>query len=653
MKIAQVTRAAAAVLIAGLIAMASVSYFALNQLKVQGPIYQTIVKGKDLIADILPPPLYIVLPVLEVAQLMNNPEAIELHSKELKDARKEFDERLAYWSKQSLDASLTQALFKDAIEPGQRIWQLIEDEFMPALSRKDLVAAKNIQSRINETFLQHREKMKAAVALTNRLDDEAEQAAHSASTWWFVLQWGVSLAMIGVAIACGFGVVFYLLDPIEKLRQSMIDLASGNRDLEIFGIERDDEIGGMAQSVELFRLAAIEQVRSESAQEDLRTKERSRQQALERQVQELRNEITNVISSLEHQMNSMNKSANTLQVVVGETSVQARSAEDASNGAADNAQAVAAATEQLGASIREIASQAHKTSDIVSQTTDAARKTNQDVAVLVQAAQKIDSIVEIIKNVAEQTNLLALNATIEAARAGEAGKGFAVVATEVKNLAAQTAKATNEISAQINNVQESTAQTVESIRLIAGRIDDINGLTGGIAAAVEQQDAATREIAQNVTTAADRSKIAAASVAGVMGVAGQTKTEADQMSATATELAATSRRIKESFDRFVSAVANDISDRRRASRHPFERKVTVTTNGGRLETMTQDVSLTGLKVSTVHGLTPGSKVSVDYGDGVMQATVIWSNSSVTCLSFARPLSGLPTGHGTQSSRIAA
>jgi methyl-accepting chemotaxis protein len=397
----------------------------------------------------------------------------------------------------------------------------------------------------------------------------------------------------------------------------------------------------MAKTIELFRLSAIDRADLEQKQSLNRTKEIERQKRLDLVVAGFQKEIVGVIELLNTQTSSIQVASADLADVAARATENAQSATQASNGASENAQAVAAASEELGASIREIASQAHRTSDLVTQTTAVTRKSNEDVGKLDDAAQKIGSIVEFIKNVAEQTNLLALNATIEAARAGEAGRGFAVVATEVKNLAAQTAKATSDISSQIQSIQLSTKQTVGAIQQITGRVDEITSLTCGIAAAVEEQDAATREIAQNVTSAAMRSRTAAESVWEMQAGADKTRNEAAKMSKMSGALAEAARHISKTFERFLSDLASDLDERRKSVRHPFTAPVSILSGAGRFETTAQDVSLHGLRIALVPGLAPGAHVKLDFGMGAMGAKCIWSNSSAAGMAFDQPLEALP------------
>jgi methyl-accepting chemotaxis protein len=434
-----------------------------------------------------------------------------------------------------------------------------------------------------------------------------------------------------------------LLRPLQRVQNAMGRVALGDVDSAIEGAHRRDEIGAMARAVEVFRANAFERQNLERAAQVTRDQDARRVLNLEHSSSAFRNAISAVIATLNGEISSMRSAAEVLTGAANSVFNQAQTASQASSGAADNAQTVAAATEQLGASIREISARAQRASLVVAEAAEGATKTDRDVAGLSDAAQRIGAVVELIRSIAGQTNLLALNAMIEAARAGEAGKGFAVVASEVKSLATQTAKATQDIADQIFAVQESTNTAVESIRAIATRVGEIHGITTSIAVAVEQQEAATREIAQNVGQSADGSRLAATAVGGVSATADETKQQSQQLVTGSAQLTIAARDLSNSVDAFIKEIAADLEERRASERQRMARTVTITSRGRRHETQSVDVSLTGIKIKSAPYLAPGMSVGIDFGSGPLAATVVWAGDSGAGLKFNKALAQLPTG----------
>ncbi|MBY0364517.1 MAG: PilZ domain-containing protein, partial [Phreatobacter sp.] len=294
-----------------------------------------------------------------------------------------------------------------------------------------------------------------------------------------------------------------------------------------------------------------------------------------------------------------------------------------------------------GVSIREIAGQAHKASAIVSEVRQQALATNDDVNTLAEGAKSIGRVVELIRSIADQTNLLALNATIEAARAGEAGRGFAVVASEVKSLATQTARATDEIAAQIFAIQSSTDTAVGAIGAMARRIADISSLNAAIAAAVEEQDAATREIAQNVARAADGSQIVTANVEGVASSASDTTGEASRVMSTAQSLGEASDALANSVAGFLDSVNADLSERRRTSRTTLCEPGTIELKGRQLDVEVVDISREGARLDAVIDAAPGSALVLVLDGITAKGRVVWVNDGGTGIAFDTPLARLP------------
>lgn len=303
--------------------------------------------------------------------------------------------------------------------------------------------------------------------------------------------------------------------PMRSITRAINDLANGDKSAHAEGTTRKDEIGDLARAFEVFRanLEKAEALRQEQEAANLAQIERAN--AINLRIKKFEEEVEGNLTFVNEALEHLRQTANSMAEQSDHTTTQAANVAAATEQAATNVDTVASAAEQLAAAIDEITSQVTRSSQIAESGSTEADDASQIFAELANASDKIGEVVELIQSIAEQTNLLALNATIEAARAGDAGKGFAVVAAEVKNLANQTTRATEEIADQINGIQESTQGALGAIEHLSGRMKELNEVAGGIAAAVTEQDAATAEIARNVAEAASGTKEVAHNVSGL------------------------------------------------------------------------------------------------------------------------------------------
>ncbi|MCP3474812.1 methyl-accepting chemotaxis protein [Bradyrhizobium sp. CCGUVB1N3] len=380
----------------------------------------------------------------------------------------------------------------------------------------------------------------------------ARAGQQMSSAKWSLASNGAMMLVALAITAFGFILVNRRVSvPIRKLTQAMQRLAERDYAIELAGIERGDEIGEMSRAVSVFRenMIAGDRLAEEQAAEQGR-KER-RQLAVERLIGEFEKTVTESLHTLASASGELNATAHSMSSTAEQGSSKAASVASLSGDASSNVQTVAAATEELSASIAEISRQVAESSNIAGAAAAEADRTNGEVQALADAAQRIGDVVELITGIAEQTNLLALNATIEAARAGEAGRGFAVVAAEVKNLATQTAKATEEITGQVAAIQGATRSSVTAIQSIGTTIERVNEIAAAIAAAVEEQGAATREIARNVQQASQGTTEVSRHISGVSQAAGETGAAAGEVLDSAKMLGRLSDDLKREVDRFV------------------------------------------------------------------------------------------------------
>ncbi len=395
--------------------------------------------------------------------------------------------------------------------------------------------------------------------ITKMIDDAVAQSkqnlvalsAATASTVTFlnILMGCVVLAALVIAaLVTRFGIV----KPINHILAVIGEIQGGALTVTVPSTDRKDEVGTIAKSVEAFRLGLVEaeHLRSEAALQEQRSAEKVRNERLEI-ASTFEASMGALANAFAQSSNEVSEAARNLASTAEETSRQAEAVGGAAEEASNNVQTVAASTEEMTASIREIGSQVSHAAKIAASAAEETARTQTEIIELSQSAAKIGEVVILITNIASQTNLLALNATIEAARAGEMGKGFAVVAQEVKQLAAQTAKATEEIASKVNEIQQATNRSVASIDLIVGTIGQIRTTSSAIAAAIEEQGAATQEIATNTQQAARGTETVNENISGVGRAATMTGAASSQLMTLSGSLTGQAQQLKVEVERVV------------------------------------------------------------------------------------------------------
>jgi len=374
-----------------------------------------------------------------------------------------------------------------------------------------------------------------------------------ASTTWLVII--VSAGSAVAALVLAWVVSRGITRPILAITEVMRRLAERDFAVEPYGIDRGDEIGAMAQAVQVFREngqatdSLQREVEAERANADA-----TRRAEMRRFADQFDQAVGNVVTQVAKAAGEMQALADQLMNNVQQTSSRSASVAEASQQAAGNVQNVAAAAEELSASVQEIARQVASSSEITRKAVNDTARADTQVQSLAEAADKIGGVAKLISEIAAQTNLLALNATIEAARAGEAGKGFAVVASEVKNLAAQTAKATEEIGVQISAIQNSTNDTVGAIRGIGATIQQVNEIAQSVATAIAEQGNATNEIAQSTQQAFSGTQLVAGDVAGMSDVVAASGNAAERVHQACGLLAQQAGHLRGEVDRFITQI---------------------------------------------------------------------------------------------------
>jgi len=380
-----------------------------------------------------------------------------------------------------------------------------------------------------------------------RIQREAEQIAQSA------LMMTIGIFVVGAVLLVVFSIILSraIVHAIGGLTGKMTRLAGNDFDVDLGEVDRKDEIGEMARAVLVFRENGVERQKLEADQRAAEEAQRKRFETQESYIREFDTEVVTMMTAVGSAVEQLHTVSEVLRNSANTATEQSSAVSAGTEEASSNVQLVATAATELSASIHEIAGQVTETSSMAQSASERAQSTNEEIQGLNDAALRIGEVIGLINDIAGQTNLLALNATIEAARAGDAGKGFAVVASEVKNLANQTARATEDISAQINGIQQATRSAVDAIDEIVRMITDISERASAVAAAVEQQTVATSEISQNVEQAAAATSEISAAMQGVSGAVSDTNAAAGDVRGSAENLGDQSGGLRRQIDTFL------------------------------------------------------------------------------------------------------
>lgn len=392
----------------------------------------------------------------------------------------------------------------------------------------------------------------ADAALAAAKDHSSSQRADALQS--LLAQLALLIAAIVFTAAAMLAVSRRVITPLHRIRDAMLKVAGGDLGVDSGYLDREDEIGSLAGALETFKQQAIDKLKIEEQERERNAGAAARQRAMEAYVGEFEGVVRKSLGELSEASGEMRKTSGDLSAVSRQTNERVEIAGRASNEASTSVESVAAAAEELSASINDISQQAAHAAGIASRAVNQARETDGTVQGLAQSAGRIGEVVGLINTIAAQTNLLALNATIEAARAGEAGRGFAVVASEVKSLASQTAKATEEISEQIADIQRVAGDAINAIQAIGGIIGEVNEVATAIAAAVQEQGAATQEITRSTQYAAQGTKNVSDNITGVKTDADTAAGAADNVKQASETLETQSRQLGQQVSDFLGKI---------------------------------------------------------------------------------------------------
>ncbi len=368
----------------------------------------------------------------------------------------------------------------------------------------------------------------------------------------------LQLALLAFAVALTFAamtaVTRRVIKPLHNMRDAMLKVAAGEITVDTGYVQRQDEIGALAGALETFKQQAVDKLRIEAQERERNAGASARQQAIETHVGEFETMVRQTLQELGDASNQMRTTSSSLSAVSRQTNERVEVAQRASGEASMSVESVASASEELSASINDISQQAQHAAGIASRAVSQAQDTDGTVQGLAKSAGRIGEVVGLINTIAAQTNLLALNATIEAARAGDAGRGFAVVASEVKSLASQTAKATEDISEQIADIQKVAGEAIDAIKRIGGIIGEVNEVATAIAAAVQEQGAATQEISRSTQHAAHGTKNVSDNITGVKADADAAAAAADDVSLASKTLETQSQQLGSQVTQFLGKI---------------------------------------------------------------------------------------------------
>jgi methyl-accepting chemotaxis protein len=619
---------AGAIIGAGFLALSAVSLTALSELRVGGPIFQNISLGKDLIADILPPPEYVIEAYLEATLVLVEPASRAAHAARLRQLHKDYDERHAYWQGQPIDAEAKDILLRTSHAHATKFWQTLETDFLPALDRGDSDGARSAYAALQSSYAAHRAAVDQIVARASKWSDNLEATANRSNAIFGYGLWLAAAIALIMSTLCLWAIKRGVVTPLAAMTKLMDELSAAvsNSSSEGFDVTipnrtRRDEIGDMARALEVFRGSALASVnaRAEQAAYEHRAQNSIRANLL-RLADSVQHKMGEVISGTACKTDNMEGLASSMVDSADRARLMSGKVSDAATRTLSNINVVASAAEELTASIREISSRVHDTSTTTQQAVVASDRTKITIASLATAVSRIGEVTSMIGEIASQTNLLALNATIEAARAGEAGKGFAVVANEVKQLSNQTTRSTDEIRRQVDDIVRITAETVEATTQMERLIGEVDQTTTLISSTMREQSGATDEIARNVSAASAAVQDVAQSLSLVAQEAVGTGEKAAEVKSESGSVAKSVHALR---DAVVAIVRETTTSQEQRKKDRFEVNCDARIEGRTSSrVIVRNLSLGGALLSSAPAISPGDSARLSLNGSMMPFLVL-------------------------------
>ncbi|WP_435418388.1 HAMP domain-containing methyl-accepting chemotaxis protein [Parerythrobacter aurantius] len=541
--------------VALLLATLLVGAVGVSTIRFGGPLHRENEEINTYIADILPPPQYIIEPYLEATLAIRGEGDFEEHRLHLRHLREEHDERTEYWQGSSIDASLRKQLLDKAGAESDQFWNELDNAFLPALARNDRAAAERSYQRLSAAYERHRAQIdiavKAALAQQKRIHDQAADSTRN----YVAIIGALALALAALLLTGLRFVRRRVVMPLGRIARSITRVVDGDLVTEIEVPRHQDEVAEVAAAIEVFRQRSVEKLEHQAQLQ------REREQASAERTRELlaladriETGIGAIVNDFVASSGRLRESATALASSAEQSAKQSGEVSKAISETAEGVTAAASASDEFALTIGEISKQASSSADLARNSTEAAAQADAKILSLDAAADEAGKVIEMISTIAARTSLLALNASIEAARASEAGRGFAVVASEVTELARQTSQSSDQVAALIKAIQETSDSSVEALGAITNRLAQLEISSTAIASAVDQQACSGQEMARSIDRAASGADVVAQNVRHLHDAARMTGDVSAEVLAASTDLERQAGELSRQIGQFVRQI---------------------------------------------------------------------------------------------------